>query len=174
MSTSTGFHISVADCCSAFAATRPASLPQTRAWHRLADQFLAGSRPSLVPLLIGLGALASWTSSALTGGLTMLPLTGFFFVAGVWCLLNFARSREAHCVVDGFGWTGLATISLMVTVAGIEAATAAWIVFVAILVLAILFETAWANASGTTALRRAPAGAFEGLALEADHSSRTS
>lgn len=154
MSTSTRLHVSVADCCSAFAATRPASLPQTQAWHRLADWFLAGSRPALVPLLIGLGALASLLSGALTGGLTMLPLAGFFFVAGGWCLLNFARSGEAHCVVDGFGWTGLAIISLGATFAGIEAVTAAWIGFIAILVLSILFETTWATAAGTTAFPR--------------------
>ena len=148
----------LAECCSAFASTRPSSLPQTRAWHHQADRFLAASRPSLVPLLIGLGLLASWLSKTLSGGLTMLPLAGFFFVAGGWCLLNFARSREAHCVVDGFGWTGLAIVSLAAAVAGLYAATPAWIAFVAILVVAILFEISWASTAGTTALTRTSSG----------------
>jgi hypothetical membrane protein len=92
----------------------------------------------------------------------MVPLAGFFFVAGGWCLLNFARSREAHCVVDGFGWTGLAVASLAAALAGVEAATTAWIVFAAILVAAILFETSWASAAGTTALRRTSGGGDDG------------
>jgi hypothetical protein len=56
------------------------------------------------------------------------------------------------------GWTGLAVVSLAAAVAGLDAATAAWIAFVAILVITILFETSWASAAGTTALRRRPVG----------------
>ena len=158
MTSSNSIRDAVADCCSAFASTRPASLPQTRAWHRYADRVLAATRPSLVALLIGLGVLASLLSKALPGGLAMVPLAAFFFVAGGWCLLNFARSREAHCVVDGFGWTGLAVVSLAAAVAGLDAATAAWIAFVVILVVAILFETSWASTAGTTAFTRTSSG----------------
>lgn len=143
-----------ADCCSAFAGTRPASLPETRSWHRGADRLLAVTRPALVPLLIGLGWLASLTSEALSGGRAMLPFAAYFGLAGGWCLLNLARSREAHCLVTGIGWTGLAFLSLAAALGGIDAVSAAWLAFVAVLGLGICFEVMWAARAGSTAFRR--------------------
>lgn len=143
----------LADCCSAFASTRPSPLPATRSWHRAADQLLAASRPQLLPLFILFGVAASLASARLDGGLRMLPLAAYFLAAGGWCLCNFARCREAHCVVTGFGWTALSALVLAAAVEGNDGRNAAWLAFFIVLLGGILFEIGWATVHGSTAVR---------------------
>ncbi len=46
-----------------------------------------------------------------TGGLYLSGL--YFAVYGAYCLANFARCREAHCIITGLGWAVLAIVALV-------------------------------------------------------------
>ena len=142
----------LADCCSAFASTQPPPLPSTRRWHVVADRLLAATRPQLVPLLLALGFLASLLSNVLATPVASLPLAAFFLSAGGWCTLNFVRSREAHCVVDGLGWDALGIVALLAIPLGADWRSPLWVAFFGILVSAVVFEVAWARLRGSTAI----------------------
>lgn len=148
--------ITLADCCSAFASTRPPSLPQTRAWHRAADRLLDLTRPSLVPLMIALSVATSLASNVLPERFAMLPLGAFFLVVGGWCDLNLVRSREAHCLVTGIGWTALAILALVAALVGANWHDGLSRGFLLVLAGSVVFELAWAARSGSTALDRHP------------------
>lgn len=143
----------LADCCSAFASTAPDPLPQTHGWQVAADRFLAATRPQLTTSLVALGILASVVSDVLEGRQAMIPLGLYFLVAGGWCVLNFLRSREAHCVVTGFGWVGLAAAVPILTPDLGDWRNAAWMAFLLTLAVGIGLEAFWASTHNTTALR---------------------
>ena len=82
----------------------------------------------------------------------MLPLAAFFLFAGGWCTLNFLRSREAHCVIDGLGWDGLGIVALLAIPLGVDWRSPLWLAFLVILVAAIAFEVVWATLRGSTAV----------------------
>ena len=140
------------ECCSAFASTKPPSLPATRPWHATADRFLDATRPQLVPLLLILGLAASFASQVLPLPAGMVPLAAFFLFGGGWCSLNFVRSREAHCVLDGLGWDALAIAALLTIPLGVDWRSPLWVAFFAILAGAIAFEAVWARLRGSTAI----------------------
>jgi hypothetical protein len=76
--------------------------------------------------------------------------------AGSWCALNFWRCRQAHCLISGTGWLALSLIALTGAVigrsliAGRESAA-----FLAILIVAVIFEYAWSYTHGSNALTSA-------------------
>lgn len=75
-------------------------------------------------------------------------------VASGYCLLNFWRCREAHCIISGTGWAALGLFEAAEIAAGhslIHRNEGA--AFVAILVIAVAFETFWRRRHGTNALR---------------------
>jgi len=73
--------------------------------------------------------------------------------AAAWCLVNFWRCREAHCVVSGVGWTGLAALEFVELALGRSVISGdEGIAFVAILVAALAFEAAWRVRHGTNAV----------------------
>ena len=75
--------------------------------------------------------------------------------ASAWCLANFWRCREAHCIVTGVGWAALFALELVEfgigrsVLHGAESSA-----FVAILVIGLVFECGWQVAFGTNALTR--------------------
>ena len=77
------------------------------------------------------------------------------FAASAWCLANFWRCREAHCVITGVGWGALFALQLAELgigrslIHGTESSA-----FLGILVIGLLFECGWQVAFGTNALRR--------------------
>ncbi|MGH2926598.1 MAG: hypothetical protein ACRDL8_00150 [Solirubrobacteraceae bacterium] len=76
------------------------------------------------------------------------------FVASGYCLLNFWRCREAHCVISGTGWAALGRFETAEIALGhslIHRNEGA--VFVATLAIAIAFEAYWRTRHGTNALR---------------------
>lgn len=80
------------------------------------------------------------------------------FAASAWCLANFWRCREAHCIITGAGWVALFFLQLVElgmgrsVIHGTESS-----VFLAILVIGLVFECCWQAAFGTNAMgRRAP------------------
>jgi hypothetical protein len=94
---------------------------------------------SIAPHLPGRGDLA-------VDGLAALA-------AGSWCALNFWRCRQAHCVVNGVGWLGLALVAFVgaglghSVIGGYEQP-----VFLGVLVTALAFEGVWRSARGTNAV----------------------
>ncbi|MGH2885461.1 MAG: hypothetical protein ACRDPA_22625, partial [Solirubrobacteraceae bacterium] len=76
------------------------------------------------------------------------------FVASGYCLLNFWRCREAHCIISGTGWAALGLFETAEIALGhslIHRNEGA--VFVAILVIAVAFEAYWRTRHGTNAVR---------------------
>ena len=75
--------------------------------------------------------------------------------AGSWCLANFWRCRQAHCLIDGTGWLLLALLAFAEVglgrsvIGGSELA-----VFLGLLVVALVFECVWRMARGTNAITR--------------------
>ncbi len=75
--------------------------------------------------------------------------------AGSWCLANFWRCRQAHCLIDGTGWLVLAILAFAEAelgrsvIGGHEQAG-----FVGVLVVALAFECVWRLARGTNAIIR--------------------
>ncbi|HVA42272.1 MAG TPA: hypothetical protein VNF50_02200 [Acidimicrobiales bacterium] len=83
-----------------------------------------------------------------------LALAAVATLAGsTWCLVNFWRCREAHCIVSGLGWAGLGAFGLLETglghslIGGYGGA-----VFIAVLVVAYIFEFGWRAVYGTNAV----------------------
>ena len=82
------------------------------------------------------------------------------FAGSAWCLANFWRCREAHCIVTGGGWAALLALQLVELgigrslIHGTESS-----VFLAILVIGLVFECAWQAAFGTNAVSRHATGA---------------
>jgi hypothetical protein len=75
--------------------------------------------------------------------------------ASAWCLVNFWRCREAHCIVTGIGWTALAVlIAIELAVARSFVLGSEGLVFLAILVVGVGFEAQWRLRHGTNALVR--------------------
>jgi hypothetical protein len=75
------------------------------------------------------------------------------WAAGSWCLANFWRCRQAHCLIDGTGWLILALLAFAEVglgrsvIGGSEQA-----VFVGLLVVAVVFEFAWRATHATNAI----------------------
>ena len=82
------------------------------------------------------------------------------FAGSAWCLANFWRCHEAHCIVTGGGWAALLALQLVGLGIGrsvIHGAESS--VFVAILVIGLVFECGWRAALGTDAVSRHATGA---------------
>ena len=77
------------------------------------------------------------------------------FAGSAWCLANFWRCREAHCVVTAGGWAALFALELVElgigrsVIHGSESGA-----FFAILIIGLVFECAWQVRFGTNAMIR--------------------
>jgi len=75
--------------------------------------------------------------------------------ASTWCLVNFWRCREAHCIVTGTGWAALAVLVAIELAAGRSFVLGSeGLVFLAILVVGVGFEALWRLRHKTNALVR--------------------
>ena len=87
----------------------PAASPPRNGFERALDTYTSVTAPFLRGCFVSLTvAGAFFVTSALGAVSGLLVEAGFFTVAGAYCLANFARCREAHCIVTGIGWSGLA------------------------------------------------------------------
>ena len=104
-------------------------------------------------------AVASFTAAGTVGGRTGLAVaSGYVAVIGVYCMLNFLRCRETHCVVTGPGW--ILTAALGLTAALVPGSALAWYrpgteaaVYLVILAAGYALEGAVAARTGRRALR---------------------
>jgi hypothetical protein len=73
--------------------------------------------------------------------------------ASTYCLLNFWRCREAHCIVSGTGWTLLALFEFAELGVGRSLIDRSeGLVFLIVLGLAFAFEAVWRLRYGTNAV----------------------
>jgi hypothetical protein len=72
-----------------------------------------------------------------------------------WCLLNFWRCREAHCIVTGTGWAALAVLIAIELAAGRTFVLGSeGLMFLAMFIVGAGFEMLWRLRHGTNALVR--------------------
>jgi hypothetical protein len=129
----------------------PARPAGTRLEHRM-DRILPRTGRSCAVYFLAVIALLSVAphlpgrADLATDGLAALA-------AGSWCAVSFWRCRQAHCVISGVGWLGLALLAFAgaglghTVIGGYEQP-----VFLGVLVAALAFEGAWCLARGTNAV----------------------
>ena len=129
----------------------PRSTADTDA-KRVIDRVLptGGSRCAFfIAIAVGISAAGQLpiTPGLVLGAATTLVASGY-------CLLNFWRCREAHCIISGTGWAALGLFETAEIALGhslIHRNEGA--VFVAIIVIAVAFEAYWRARHGTNAIR---------------------
>jgi len=83
-----------------------------------------------------------------------LYLSGLYFCAySAYCLANFARCREAHCVITGLGWGVLGVVAFVAAVMQLRWLGPIWNAFLVVAVLGHGFELVWVATRRTHALR---------------------
>lgn len=114
-------------------------------------RWLHSSRPQ------GLLGNSSWSGSFLISsaiGGAGLYLSGlYFFAFGAYCLANFARCREANCIITGLGWGVLAFVAFFAAVMQLHWLYPIWNAFLVVAVLGHGFELVWAATRHTHVLR---------------------
>lgn len=132
----------------------PVALPPENAVERLLDAYTSATAPFLRGCFaIPVGA-AVFFLSVRGGALAGLWITaGYFLAFGAYCLANFARCREAHCIVTGVGFTLLGLASAWGAVAGHVVLVWLWVAFLVVAVVGHAFEAAFRAVRGTNALR---------------------
>ncbi len=132
----------------------PPATPARNRFERALDAYTSVTAPLVRGCLVFVTfAVVGVTSSALGPAGGMLVEAGFFGLIATYCLANFARCQEAHCIVTGLGYLTLAVVGFAATLAGRDLRTAEWIAFVGVTVVGHAFEAAWKVARGTNALR---------------------
>jgi hypothetical protein len=132
----------------------PPAAPPRNALERALDRYTDLTAPLFRGCYAFTVAGVSFLASALLGQRGGLWLAGGYFLAlGAYCLANFARCREAHCIVTGIGWSALAGVSVWGALAGRALRGTAWAAFLLIAVAGHLFEAFWTAAHGSNELR---------------------
>jgi len=133
----------------------PPSLPANSAVKRRVDRIRLGNLATagIVAVVVGLLNLSAHLPAP--SALVVVGLAGL--AAGGWCSLNFWRCRHAHCLITGPGWMAFGVFALAEAIlghsliAGYEQAA-----FMAILAVAVLFETSWYLGHHTNAIASHP------------------
>jgi len=117
------------------------------------DRYTAATAPVLrgcwaIPVAIGV-FLVSRALGA--GGLYVLAL--YLGAYSVYCLSNFARCREAHCIITGVGWGVLTVLAIVAAATGRDWLAPLWNGFLMVFVLEHGFELIWAARTRSHALR---------------------
>ena len=132
----------------------PAAAPPRNRFERVLDGYTSVTAPFLRGCFVFVTVAAAVAVSVAlgpVGGLLMEAV--FFLVAATYCLANFARCREAHCIVTGVGWSALAVASVVAALAQRDIRGGAWLAFLVIAVVGHGFEAVWKASHGSNALR---------------------
>ncbi|SRR5712692_2153166 len=138
-------------CVGGSCAPSPA-LPRN-AWERGMDTYVGLTAPVLrgcwaIPVAAGIFLVCTAIGGA------GLYVTGLYFGAySAYCLANFARCREAHCIITGLGWGVLGIVAFVAAVLQLDWLRPIWNAFVIVAVLGHGFELLWASTRRTHALR---------------------
>jgi hypothetical protein len=143
---------SSADVRSAGIRCSPPHLEADTPAKRVVDRILpSGARRCVFFIAIAAGISAAGQLPT-TAGLAAGAATTF--LAGGYCLLNFWRCREAHCIISGTGWALLALFEAAELAVGhslIHRNEGA--AFAAILVIAVAFEVFWRTRHGNNVVK---------------------
>ena len=132
----------------------PAAAPPRNRFERVLDGYTSVTAPFLRGCVVFVTVAAAFAVSTALGAVGgLLVEAAFFLVAATYCLANFARCREAHCIVTGVGWSALAVASLAALLAGRDIRESAWTAFLVIAVVGHAFEGVWKAGHGSNALR---------------------
>jgi hypothetical protein len=83
-----------------------------------------------------------------------LYLAALYFGAySTYCLANFARCREAHCIITGLGWGTLAIVAFAAAVLRLDWFGPIWNAFLIVFVVGHGFELIWVAFRRTHVLR---------------------
>jgi len=132
----------------------PPAPPAGGTVERVLDAYTAVTAPFLRGCYVFVTVAAAAAATSLLGPARGLAVeAAFFLVAGTYCLANFIRCREAHCIVTGAGWSALALVGTAALLMGRDIRSDAWIAFLLIAVVGHGFEAVWKSLHGTNALR---------------------
>jgi hypothetical protein len=117
------------------------------------DSFVGLTAPVLrgcyaIPVAVGVFLL-----SRAIGGAGLYVAGLYFLTYSAYCLANFARCREAHCIVTGLGWGALGVVALVGAVLRLDWLGPTWNAFVIVFVLGHSFELLWVASRRTHVLR---------------------
>jgi hypothetical protein len=130
----------------------PAARPAVTPLQRRVDRMLPRTGVSCVLYFLAVVALLG-IAPHLPGRADLAADGLAALAAGTWCVLSFWQCRQAHCVVSGAGWLGLALVAFAgaglghSVIGGYEQP-----VFVGVLVAAVAFESVWCAVRGTNAV----------------------
>jgi hypothetical protein len=131
----------------------PAAAPRNR-FESVLDAYTSMVAPFIRGCFVFVTVTVAVAVTTALGPFTgLLVEAAFFLVAGTYCLANFARCREAHCIVTGLGWSALAIAAAAAALAGKDTRGGDWVAFLVVAVAGHAFEAAWTAARGTNALR---------------------
>lgn len=85
-------------------------------------------------------AIVVAVSTSAEGRVATGIVAGFATLFATYCLLNFWRCREPHCVVTGFGWTAVAIAGVAATIIGGSVARWLWVAFAFVWVVGMAYE----------------------------------
>jgi hypothetical protein len=142
----------LAACCLPLG-SRPAALAPTRRWHAAADRFLIATRVWLIPAALALGVGAGQVANQLPSRYAMLPAVVYFLILGGWCSLNFARCREAHCLITGVGFDALTIAALVAVIIDGHWYNLLSLLILPLLIAGFAFEVVWTRRHGENAVR---------------------
>lgn len=78
-----------------------------------------------------------------------------FFAFGIYCVVNFARCREVHCLITAPGYFLVSLIALLKTWASLSLSwSTIWIAAVVITGVAYLIQYGYALSSGSSSLQK--------------------
>lgn len=129
----------------------PSRLPADTPAKRRADRLLPATGLAMTLYFAGVISLLVFAPLfTLRAGLALDGLAAL--AAATWCGTNFWRCRHAHCVVTAIGWFMLSIFSFVEAglgrslIAGHEQP-----IFLAILIIGLIFEAIWVLVRGTNA-----------------------
>ena len=132
----------------------PPAAPPVSRFERALDTYTGMTAPFLRGCFVFVTVAAAYAASSALGPVGgLLVEATFFLVAGTYCLANFARCREAHCIVTGLGWSALAIAGIVAVLVERDIRGSAWIAFLIIALAGHGFEGVWKAAHGSNAVR---------------------
>lgn len=136
-------------CCS------PPRLPEDTQAKRFTDRLLPrGTWLCLYFVSVAVGVFAA-PHLPVRAGLALGAIATL--AASAYCLLNFWRCREAHCIVSGTGWAALALFEFTELSLGKSLIDRAeGLAFLIVLLVAFGFESLWRARYGSNAVTSRP------------------
>src|SRR5205814_1301875 len=147
-----------ADCCGGRAlwGFSPPRLPADTPGKQLVDRLMPAT--GLPAALYFAAVVVVLNVASHVPARAELALTGLASLAASgWCLANFWRCRQAHCLITGGGWLALSSFVCIEAAVGRSLIGGnEQLVFLGVLAAGLVFEAVWRLLRGTNAITRSP------------------